>query len=638
MGPVPFFQKVLDARAVARGAWAGAGGGPGAAPVLRAALAVVHRSARGAARGRRGAPVAGFARGTTHCGSGRGARTPCACAGTRLPGLEVRALPAPAATTLTEARREGARLGFAVSRHEDYRGLRLGWVSTSSRTRGPRRQGGALVADILDGFRRAGVARAQAFSLNARPRRRTCAVAGSRAAVAHAVLRARPCAIGRRARGRGAAGTWSSATATWTDDGPRGLPRSWSGSTPRPTTSGRRRAASEMRRAQRGAPARAAGPVRRVGVRPTYLVTWEMATRPESAAVLRELCAASGRCEIGTHLHPWTLAALPSRGHRRPHLPHNLPAELLDRQLARADRDDRARPRRAPTTYRAGRNGFDGRTLPILERLGYTVDTSVDPLFNERRKGGHGLRGRAARPYHPDYADVRAARAHRSILEIPITAATTPALPKAAGAAYARLPPIPWRGALKRLGLRPVWLRPSYTALPDMIAFATGSRRAGAPCFNIIFHSSEVLPGGSPYTPGRGERGPLPRRPAAPARAPDRRRSARVGPDLRRVRARAGPAAMNVLMVTPHLPPHQAANALLPHLLGQALRAARPRGRLPHLRATSRRADTAFVRRRLARGCAPPACPRPWRPPDLVEGPPPWSTRPTSCTSTPAPG
>ena len=25
---------------------------------------------------------------------------------------------------------------------------------------------------------------------------------------------------------------------------------------------------------------------------------------------------------------------------------------------------------------------------------------------------------------------------------------------------------------------------------------------------------------------------------------------------------------MNILMVTPHLPPHQAANALLPHLLG----------------------------------------------------------------------
>jgi glycosyltransferase involved in cell wall biosynthesis len=32
-----------------------------------------------------------------------------------------------------------------------------------------------------------------------------------------------------------------------------------------------------------------------------------------------------------------------------------------------------------------------------------------------------------------------------------------------------------------------------------------------------------------------------------------------------------GPRGMNILMVTPHLPPHQAANALLPHLLGQGL-------------------------------------------------------------------
>ena len=30
---------------------------------------------------------------------------------------------------------------------------------------------------------------------------------------------------------------------------------------------------------------------------------------------------------------------------------------------------------------------------------------------------------------------------------------------------------------------------------------------------------------------------------------------------------------MNVLMVTPHLPPYQAANAILPDLLGRGLRA-----------------------------------------------------------------
>jgi peptidoglycan/xylan/chitin deacetylase (PgdA/CDA1 family) len=235
------------------------------------------------------------------------------------------------------------------------------------------------------------------------------------------------------------------------------------------------------------------------GVRPTYVVTWEMATRPESAAVLRAL-ARTGACEIGAHLHPWSSPPFRPEDLAAHTYPHNLPLELLDRQLteltAVIEQDLGVRP----TTYRAGRNGFDGRTLPILERLGYTVDTSVDPLFNERRKGGMRFDGAPLVPYHPDYDDVRR-RGASKILEVPITSATSPALPKLLERAYARLRPIPWRGALKRIGLRPVWLRPSYTPLPEMLAFAERLARDGVPCFNIIFHSSEVLPGGSPYTP-----------------------------------------------------------------------------------------------------------------------------------------
>jgi peptidoglycan/xylan/chitin deacetylase (PgdA/CDA1 family) len=235
------------------------------------------------------------------------------------------------------------------------------------------------------------------------------------------------------------------------------------------------------------------------GVRPTYVVTWDMATRPESAAVLRAL-ARTGACEIGAHLHPWSSPPFRPEDLAAHTYPHNLPLELLDRQLteltAVIEQDLGVRP----TTYRAGRNGFDGRTLPILERLGYTVDTSVDPLFNERRKGGMRFDGAPLVPYHPDYDDVRR-RGASKILEVPITSATSPALPKLLERAYARLRPIPWRGALKRIGLRPVWLRPSYTPLPEMLAFAERLARDGVPCFNIIFHSSEVLPGGSPYTP-----------------------------------------------------------------------------------------------------------------------------------------
>ncbi len=237
----------------------------------------------------------------------------------------------------------------------------------------------------------------------------------------------------------------------------------------------------------------------RFAVRPTYLTTWEMATRQESVSILKDL-ALTGRCEIGAHLHPWSSPPFRPEDRSNHTYPHNLPLELLDRQLSELTDVIAGSFGRRPTTYRAGRNGFDGRTLPILERLGYTVDTSVDPLFNERRKGGMDFAGAPLEPYYPDYTDIRRPGGSK-VLEVPITSATRPALPKALEAAYARLTPIPYRGALKRLGLRPVWLRPSYTPLADMIRFASWLHRRGVPCFNIIFHSSELLPGGSPYTP-----------------------------------------------------------------------------------------------------------------------------------------
>jgi hypothetical protein len=235
------------------------------------------------------------------------------------------------------------------------------------------------------------------------------------------------------------------------------------------------------------------------GARPTYLVTHEMATRPESAAVLQGL-ARSGRCEIGAHLHPWTSPPFRPEDTAGHTYPKNLPDELLARQIGELTATLEGTFGARPTTYRAGRNGLDGRTLRILEGLGYTVDTSVDPLFNERRKGGPAFAGAPLHPYRPDYGDVRRPGGAR-ILEVPISAATDPPLPKPLERLYASLPPIPWRGALKRLGLKPVWLRPSYTPLPEMLTFASRLKERGAPCFNVIFHSSEILPGGSPYNP-----------------------------------------------------------------------------------------------------------------------------------------
>ncbi len=235
----------------------------------------------------------------------------------------------------------------------------------------------------------------------------------------------------------------------------------------------------------------------RYGVRPSYLITHEMATRPESAAVLRELVA-GGRCEIGMHLHPWSSPPYRDEDVAVGRYPSQMPDDLLERQMRELAEAIEAHVGVRPVSYRAGRHGLDTRGLRHLEALGFTVDTSVDPLFNETRLGGPKFSGAPVGPYHPDPADLR--RAGRSpVLEVPVSAATLPRLPKRLESAYASLQPKRWRGPLKRLGLRPVWLRPSYSPAPDAIALAEMLVARGVPTLNMLFHSSELLPGASPY-------------------------------------------------------------------------------------------------------------------------------------------
>jgi len=67
---------------------------------------------------------------------------------------------------LLAARRENELVGFAVSRVEDYRGLRLGWIVDVFAPAGDTAAKDALIGTVLQRFRASGVARAQAFCLN----------------------------------------------------------------------------------------------------------------------------------------------------------------------------------------------------------------------------------------------------------------------------------------------------------------------------------------------------------------------------------------------------------------------------------------------------------------------------------------
>ncbi len=69
---------------------------------------------------------------------------------------------------VVEARRGGSLAGFVVSRHEDYRGLRLGWIVDLFAAADDRAARDALLAHTMDALSRAGVARVQAYATSDR--------------------------------------------------------------------------------------------------------------------------------------------------------------------------------------------------------------------------------------------------------------------------------------------------------------------------------------------------------------------------------------------------------------------------------------------------------------------------------------
>nr|AHZ45624.1 lipopolysaccharide biosynthesis protein [uncultured bacterium] len=246
---------------------------------------------------------------------------------------------------------------------------------------------------------------------------------------------------------------------------------------------------------------------RRHGVRPTYVITWPVATDPRSAAVLREL-RESHTCEIGAHHHAWeTPPSTPADLEHHLYALDLAPARF-DAQLVALTEAIEAAVGERPVSYRSGRFGFSASHVSSLERAGYLVDSSVSPLFSEAHKGGPDFADAPLTPYYLAYD--RATRPGSSnVLELPLSTALHPRMPRALELAWARAPkPYLTKRVLRKLGVARVqWLRPSYSSLDDMCALARRLAADGVPLLNLIFHSSEAIVGGSPYnrTPGELE-------------------------------------------------------------------------------------------------------------------------------------
>ena len=225
----------------------------------------------------------------------------------------------------------------------------------------------------------------------------------------------------------------------------------------------------------------------RYGLRPTYLCTFEVVDSLRFESVLLPY-QQGGTAEIGAHLDPWTNPPFgPAvRGgidkDAYPAYPSELALKDFCAKLEMLTDRIAGRAGRAPTSYRAGRWGFSAAHVPVLEGLGYTVDCSVTPLVSwakhaGRHEGGPDFRAAPLTPYFLDPSDVCRAGSS-TLLEVPVTIVSCSA------------------------GKKPMWFRP----YPDMsvkrlLEVYRAARAEQLPALEMMFHSSELMPGGSPYNP-----------------------------------------------------------------------------------------------------------------------------------------
>lgn len=232
----------------------------------------------------------------------------------------------------------------------------------------------------------------------------------------------------------------------------------------------------------------------KLGVVPTYLVDYPVAADVDARKVLAGFLS-EGRVEIGAHMHPWCNP--PLNGNGTATYPHTLPAAIQAAKLETLCEAIENAFGTKPTSYRAGRWGFDLTSVPVLENIGIKVDTSVNPLWWDPADSALVFVRAPLRPYRIAPDDV-CRPGGSSLVEVPTS-----------GLVVGRHGPIVEKliriiGPVR--GLRRVWrraglafLKPEEYGFEEMRQVVDTMAERGLNVFNVAFHSSVALPGATPY-------------------------------------------------------------------------------------------------------------------------------------------
>jgi len=244
----------------------------------------------------------------------------------------------------------------------------------------------------------------------------------------------------------------------------------------------------------------------RYAVIPIYLVSYEVANNIKAVKILKKW-QDMGKAEIGAHLHPWTTPPFKEYEKVDP-IFQSFPNELKDEDFrcklkVLTDKIEEAFGKK-PLSFRAGRWGFKTEMVKYLLRYGYKIDCSVTPKISWKDfagapngKGGPDFRSFSARPSYFRNED------GRKLLEVPMSILYCSRLAREDSNLsrwFSLSENSIFKKIINKLFFRLKWCRifpgDSVREL-EKIYYAVARNKM--PAIEFMIHSSELMPGCSPY-------------------------------------------------------------------------------------------------------------------------------------------
>ena len=237
------------------------------------------------------------------------------------------------------------------------------------------------------------------------------------------------------------------------------------------------------------------------GLKPTYLTNFEMANSNSFQEFGKEVLKRHAG-EIGMHLHAWdTPPLIPLTDDDfffQPYLTE-YPEDIMRAKIAAMTTLLKETFGIRPVSHRAGRWSLNETYAAVLAELEYLVDCSVTPHVSWKRTSGNpegdGGTDYSEFPdsaYFLDLTELSCA-GDSTLLEVPIT------ILAAAKPIANQVKNFPLVGRVVRRFISPPrWLRPTGKNLQDMLSILREARLQKRSYVELVLHSSELMPGGSP--------------------------------------------------------------------------------------------------------------------------------------------